>query len=468
MKFNNKYLLFSFLFFLLFLFSYFISLQGLLAWDEVVYLANARSYIGDSFFVEDFRFPLLSAVIGGVWLLTGEFVIVAQLLMILFSLGSVLVFYFVAKYFLSDDLSLLASLIFGFSLQFITWGFRIYTDILGVLLFLLAFLFFLKHEEIKNKFVTKGYFFVFLAGLFSGLAFSARLSTIIVSFVLVIFFLLRKNWFRNLLFYGSGFLLAIIPWLIHGLIKKGHPLYFALSQTSAILEYTARESPLILLRFLLAEYGLALLLILFNVLYFFKFWKRGFNKKFYSKTSLLLLVLSSQLLFYFFFVKLKLARYILEMSPFIVLLIVLGFNVVLLLTNNKYKDLMFVFLLIVLFVSIFLTSIHGINDLIKTSKCTSSGALHQSISLIKEISEPGQLIVSSVWPYFGYYANLEAYSPWSVNMSDYFMSYDPDFFAFSEQAGIPFLGVVNHSQVHELFYISDSCGWDLTVYEVRD
>jgi 4-amino-4-deoxy-L-arabinose transferase-like glycosyltransferase len=494
---DNKKLIFMvlILFFLLSVFVYLISLDGLLAWDEPVYLANARDKIGVSYFSEDFRFPLLSALIAGVWIVTGESVLVAQLFVVLLSLLAVLAFFFVSRYFLDDWFSLVAAGLFGFSLQFITWGFRIYTDILGILLVLLSFLFLLKHDETYimrynqkyNIFSRKGflrfinnYYLVFLSGLFAGLAFSARLSTIIISFVLFSFFLLKKNWFKNILSYGVGFFIAVLPWLIHGFLTKGNPLYFALAQTSAILEYTLRESPMILMRHLMTEFGLALLFILVNVFYFLHVFSKSsdkplgvrklhsveFKKVDIKRIVLLLLILFAQLLFYFYFVKLKLARYLLELAPFIILLILLGANAIIFLTKKKYQRFVSVFLIIFISTFILLPSMIGLGALINIAECTSDGAARQSIDLIDELSVPGQVIVSSIWPYHGYYSNLRAFSPWTDDLDDLFESHNPDFLAFSDSAGIPFTGVVDRDDVVRVASFVDECGWDMTVYKV--
>ena len=448
------------------IFSYFVSLNGMLIWDEVVYLSNARDKVSHSYFTEEFRFPLLSTIISIIWMVTGESILVVQITMIIIALLTTLTFYFVARHFLDEKLALLATFLLAFSSQYIYWGFRIYTDLLGLLLILLSFLMFLNYKQ-KNLIHQNK--LIFFAGLFAGLAFVARLSTIIIAIPIAAFFLLNKNW-NNTLKYTIGFLVALLPWMIEGLIKANNPLNFVSTQTSAILEYTTREPANIFLSFLINEFGVSLILIGGIITYFVNFQKnkkRSFKlTETNKKVLLLLLILITQLIFYIGFVKLKLARYIIELTPFIILLIILGFEGILKITSKKYKPVI-ITILIIITLSMVLPAYQTISDTKEELKCTSTGALQQSIQVIKEKTEPGQAIVSSVWPYYGYYANLKAYSSWNEDIDYYFKKYEPDYFILSNKVGVTFEEEVNHPNLTKIAELTDSCGWDLTIYEVN-
>jgi 4-amino-4-deoxy-L-arabinose transferase-like glycosyltransferase len=531
MKNKNPIILISLILFLVIIFSYLISLNGMLAWDEVVYLSNARSKIKESSYTEDFRFPLLSTMIGGLWYLTGESIILAQIFMIITSIISLIIFYFISRYFLPKNTSLFATFIFGLSTQFITWGYRIYTDILGVCLTLISFLFILKFNEIRflkkintnniktkinnnyktnNKFKTnlndkilkKNNIFLFFAGIFAGLAFTTRLSTIVISATLSLFFIIDKRFLKNITIFSIGLILPLIPWFIHGFLVHQNALYFIFSQSSAIIEYTIMQSPLLLIRYLIKDYGLALILIFFNIIYFSKTlinkinyndrnkeinsinnnninkdinknwfndsdFKNKYSKEFYLKKIIIVLItLTIQLIFYLFYVKLKLARYTLEMSPFIIILIMLGCHGIVLISKKKHQREILTLLLILIVLSLIIPSFLNFFELKDNAKCTSNGAIIESISFLRNISSPGQTIISSTWPYHAYYLDLEAYSPWSNDIDEYLKVYDLKFIINSNSFGIPYPKEITDIRAHKIAEFKDECGWDAQIYKI--
>ncbi|MFT4297912.1 MAG: ArnT family glycosyltransferase, partial [Candidatus Woesearchaeota archaeon] len=263
-----------FLVFMTLLFAYLVSLNGLLVWDEVVYLSNARGKISESAYTENFRFPLLSTIIAGLWLITGESILSAQILMIIISIATLGVFYAISCKFLSKGIALFSTIFLAINLQFITWGYRIYTDILGVFLFLSCLLLLIISQEEKNKSnIKKSSILLFFAGILSGLAFAARLSTIIPSIIFGIFFILYKSknkWLKSSIIFSSGFIAAISYWIINGLIHHKNPLHFAFAQASAIIEYTAAQPAILMIQHILREYSISLLLIPFSIICFSK------------------------------------------------------------------------------------------------------------------------------------------------------------------------------------------------------
>ncbi len=479
-KIKNIYFLIIFLFILLGIFLYLISLGGALAWDEVVYLANARGKISHSNFTEDFRFPLLSTFIAGIWFVIGESVLSAQLFIVLVSLISIILFYLISLHFFSEKLALFSSIIFGLTLQFITWGFRVYTDMLGVCLFLASFLFLLKFDKYNKEpkkipisksfeFVKNKKYLVLMAGIFSGLSFTARYSTVIVSAILGCYFLLKKDYIKRSLIFSGGFILSIIPWFIHGYITQGNPLYFVLSQTSAIMEYTMWESPIIFFKLLSTEFNIALIFILFNILYFTNKIKKPkfLTKDYLNKILLIFSILFFQLLFYLFYIRLKLARYILELSPFLILLIVFGLQAIILIRNFKYKKLLIGISIILIFLSVIVPTTIGFIHLRNTAICTNDGALHLSIDYLDARIKPGKTIVSGMWPYYGYYLNSRVFSTWTDDIGLLINETDPDYFAMSEGIGLSFEGNITHDRVSKLKSFEDSCGWKITIYKVE-
>ncbi len=448
---------------------YLVSQNGALIWDEPVYLANARDKITHSNFSEDFRFPLLSTIIAGTWMITGESIIIAQILMILITIATTITFFFIAKQYLKENYALLATLLFALTTQTITWGFRIYTDILGILLTLITLLILIEADKEKTN--KKQTLYILLAGIFAGLAFTARLSTIIILIILGIYFLLKKHWIQRSIIFTTGFIISLMPWLIHGAINHNNPLYFALSQTTAILEYTARESPRLLMNYITNEYGFAIILILLNIIYFKKQIKTSPRKKttnnktqikeYREKIILILTILLTQIIFYAFIVKLKLARYLIELSPFIILLIITGIQA----TENikiKHQKTITILLIIIALTTILTPTIQNYQEIKEQEKCTSNGALKKSINYIDENTQQGDRIVSSIWVYYGYHNNLKVSSPWTEDVELLIKKHDPKYFILSENVGVP---LNNKTLLEPKIKFEDGCGWDITIYK---
>jgi hypothetical protein len=424
---------------------YLISLNGILAWDEPVYLSNAKAKISQTNFQEDFRFPLLSSLIATIWFFTGESIITAQILMLIITISTLIIFYFISLELLKKKyLATAITITLGITSQFIFWGYKIYADMLSLMLTLLTLLILLKKTD-------KTY--ILFAGLTAALAFTARLSTIVSTAIIVLFLLTKKDWFKNYFHFGVGFLIGLIPWLIQGLIKYQNPIFFITAQTAAILEYTTSQSPLLLLNHIWVELTLALLIIPISIYYFIKKPKKH--------EALIYSLLIANLLFYLFFVNLKLSRYLLAFTPFI--LLILYFNTIK--TNSKQ---IIYFIIIATFMFTIFSSIQTFDELKKQSICTSNGALKQSIDYIKQNSNQNQTIVSSTWVYFGYHTNLKAYSVWTQEINELILSHDPDWFALSKNAGTTFDNeTINQmTNIQKQVKYEDSCGYDITIYKV--
>ena len=84
------------------LLSWFAYIDTELAWDEAAYLGNARDLAFGSEFTEGIRPPLLSVLVAGLWVFTGESIWAARALAIVVSLAATAVFWLVAKGFLEE------------------------------------------------------------------------------------------------------------------------------------------------------------------------------------------------------------------------------------------------------------------------------------------------------------------------------------------------------------------------------
>ncbi|MGM5480218.1 MAG: ArnT family glycosyltransferase [Nanobdellota archaeon] len=452
-----------------------------LYWDEPVYLANAQSHISDSHFTEDFRFPYLELVIAGVWSVTGQSVFVAKSVMILFSLLAIAAFYLIVREF-SDQwwIHLLATGLFSLSSVFLTWGFRIYTDIPS-LAFLLVSLFLLLRGFSSRSFSS---FFFFLSGIFISFSFLFRFSTILTIIPFLAIFIIRKR-YRSLLFLVIGSVVALLPWMIYNYIVYGNPLWDFLAQASAIASYTSFQSPLIFLQDMLAVFSIPGIVLLgigvFGVV--FSSWKKS------SWRFLLLFSFVLNLLFYCFVVKLKLTRYILMILPLVVLLEVFGITRIRSLLNKfgvkrLLRSIVIACVVFVLIMFSFISTYTTIESLSNSITCQNDGAVKNSIDYIQETVPEGKRIVSNSWPWYGYYGNHQVSSFWMgadglfgedavmINDSCSLVSFlEPEKIVLVLESGLPDqyerMKTYDGSAIHLDKVFVDDCNRKVVIYDVN-
>ncbi|MFT4326866.1 MAG: hypothetical protein ACMXYK_05160 [Candidatus Woesearchaeota archaeon] len=518
-----------------------ISIGGLLSWDEPVYLSNARSLLYESHHEETFRFPLLSMFIAGVWFFTGESIIVAQISMSIISLLTLLVFFLLLKTLFSSGFALYGTFLFALSSQFLLWFTRIYTDVLGMF-FVISSLYFLvkvyetsrvlnrkSKKKVRGEFLQQRLvFYVSFSGALGALAFLTRLSTIIPVLLCAFFVLLSIKSVKLFFQYGLGFFFTLLPFLIRDLFLRGNAFFFILAQTQAILEYTTFQSPKLFFEFMFLEYSWGIYLSLFVMLFLVCFFIYGLvtyikeqyfvldkknnpisqkgsqrfkilsvckvaflrHKKTVSFAWVFSVLLIAQVLFYTLYVRLKFARYLLELSPFIIFLIVFFFWSVLLSLkqiqtyviakrNVSRKKLRLqnlglgVSFLCVLFFMILLPwsmgqhSYEHLRNFEVHQTCVSQGSVFESLEYLDNLVNPGDVIVSSIWVYNGYYNNVNAYSFWTYDFGYLILKYGPSHIVLSSRAGFPYTkDYVPSDLLKELRYFEDACGFDVTIYEV--
>lgn len=197
------------------------------AWDGVTYLLNARHYLGNSTYFEEFRPPFLSWIISGFYLLFGMNDYLVAFIPVLFSAFSLLIIYKVGEEFFSKEVGLLAFVLAIFNPYHLKWSAHIYTDIMSSAIALTSLFFF--HRGLKGK----GYNSI-LAFFFAGLAGLSRYVYIaMIPLILVLHILLKhdkKNFFNILkdkqLILGLAIVAGLFaPWLLFNYINYGSPLH---------------------------------------------------------------------------------------------------------------------------------------------------------------------------------------------------------------------------------------------------
>jgi len=133
-------------------------------WDGAVYLINARDWLAGKSLFEIYKPPLISWIIAGVWLFTGENWIYVKPLAALFTIGSGILLYLTLKPRKGDVFALGVAVLTMLNAQVFFYSSQIYTEGLS-LFFLVAALYFLKSQR-PNYWL--------LGGVMMGLTFASK------------------------------------------------------------------------------------------------------------------------------------------------------------------------------------------------------------------------------------------------------------------------------------------------------
>jgi len=154
-------------------------------WDASAYLANAHGWLSNLYLIENFRAPLISWIIAGIWTITGENWETVKFMPALFVLGSGLILYFALKRHKGALFAFAVTALTMLNTQVIGDSTQIQTEPLS-LFFVALTLFFIKSDKATHW---------FLAGVTIGLTFASRYPIVIQSFIIVLveFLFIRKN-----------------------------------------------------------------------------------------------------------------------------------------------------------------------------------------------------------------------------------------------------------------------------------
>ncbi len=154
-------------------------------WDAAVYLTNARDWLTNLPIYQIYRPPLISWIIAGIWVLTGEDWQTAKYLSAGFAIGAACVLYLTLRSGKGAPFALGVVILTMLNPQAFFYGTQIYTETLS-LFFLVATLYLVKTERQSNW---------FLAGISVGLAFAARYPILLPAALLVVIEShARRNW----------------------------------------------------------------------------------------------------------------------------------------------------------------------------------------------------------------------------------------------------------------------------------
>lgn len=357
-----------------------------LLWDEAAYLSNARELVSDSNYVEEYRGPLWQGMIATVWFFTGEHILTARLLAILFGIGSVIL-----TYLLADRYKLAFATLVAMNQQFFYWSGVAYSES--------AAIFFILATALTIR--KKKYFF---AGILISLATLTRFEYALVAIILGVFLLKDHN---NVLRYGLGGLLVVTPWIVSNYLLHGHIFYDAILQYTVLSTFAIYEPPLTFVgRTLLYYFPFFILLAGVQ-------WRK--NLPWITAGSILFLI-------HTFLISVKVPRYTLIVFPF---LIILTSKVTF--SKNTLRKLLSILLLL---------SLIGLHAAVDE---------RQQCSIVPElftVTEPyitnETNVVSNVWPLLGYQYNVESHSLYSTQWQAYDTLNSPEYIIHTSPYGMPF------------------------------
>jgi 4-amino-4-deoxy-L-arabinose transferase-like glycosyltransferase len=152
--------------------------------DGADYLINAQRWLSNSPLYSLYRPPLISWIIAGVWLLTGENWIIIKYLLPVFTIGAGIILYLLLRNTKGGLFAFGVSVLTLLNQNVFFWGMQIHTESLS-LFFLVLSLYFLKSEKEK---------YWLLAGIAIGLTFGSRYSIFIQALtIFIVELVIRRN-----------------------------------------------------------------------------------------------------------------------------------------------------------------------------------------------------------------------------------------------------------------------------------
>lgn len=156
-----------------FIYLYHVNQYNYPGWDPAVYMLNAKDWLNtnQTYLFENFRSPLLSWLIAGVWKFTGIDFNYIKWLSCVFTIFSAIVLYLIVKNTKNALFAFIITLLFLINPSVFQYTTDLYTESLS-LFFLLLIIYFMGND----KFI--------LSGIFIGLAFASRYFMVLQAFAI--------------------------------------------------------------------------------------------------------------------------------------------------------------------------------------------------------------------------------------------------------------------------------------------
>jgi len=189
-------------------------------WDEASYLTSSLQYSGitDNYNENHFRPPLIPLLLGAIFTVSGNFVLVGKLFVIFTSIGALIFFFLITKDLFDEKTALVSSVLLGIFPLYFFYSKIIFADIPAFFFSLISIYFFLKKKPIHS-------------GIFLSISFMAKYHIgLITGIIFVIAHLFDKTKFSgkklnlkhiDIIKLAVVALLVLSPWLIYNQITLG-------------------------------------------------------------------------------------------------------------------------------------------------------------------------------------------------------------------------------------------------------
>jgi len=420
---------------------YFALNSKILAWDEYVYLGNARGHLTTSYHTEDFRFPLLEYLISVVWLVTGENVLIAQFMMILISTALIYIFYLTLREYTEHSGILLAG--FAFSPLLVFWGFRVYSDILSILLVSISFLLILKKSDWPD----------FLSGIFAGLGFLARFPLGLFSACTFFYHFYKRSW-RRLLLFSSGIFSALLPWLLWNFLKYRNPIWDFQQQYLAVAKWSYWQPITLFLQNLVVHASIMVVLFFIGVYFLLRTKPECFE--------ILIAYPLLSIIYYCFFVNLKDPRYIISFMPFFYIVGMIGAERTITKIKSGWWRKIVIGLVVIILIA---PSAHQVKVIENSIECSKKYAgISGSIAYIDSHTANGDYLLTNYnWPMYAYEAKVNATSLYDSNLSYLVRFHNAEYVVFSNYGE---LYKLDYSMLEKVAEFKE-CSNKIEIYRVK-
>ena len=193
-------------------------------WDSASYI-GAGKYIfsyGEEGVFEPQKSILLPIILGVLWKLNFNVILVGKIFIFLISLLSLVFLYLFSKELFNEKTAFLATLILSFNVLFFIFIFRLYTEMLSICFILGSIFFMLKST--KNK----SYNYLFLSSLFAFLAFLSKYQNIILFGILNIYLIYetyKSKKVSSIILFNIFSFIIFLPFLHINYLVYGNPFY---------------------------------------------------------------------------------------------------------------------------------------------------------------------------------------------------------------------------------------------------
>ena len=193
-------------------------------WDSAVYIGMGKHIfsLGKLGLWEHIRPFFVPFFLGIFWKLNLDVILAGKILELIFSAGSIVLLYLIAKNIFNKRTALIAASIFSFSSALFLMNFQLYTEIPAVFLILSGLYSYLKEKHL-------------LAGLFLGFAFIAKFPAGIFFAILLVVILFSKN-IKKISIFCAGFALVAVSFFIINQIAYGSFLLPLIDAKKAIAD----------------------------------------------------------------------------------------------------------------------------------------------------------------------------------------------------------------------------------------